>query len=363
MPDRFEHGGNLYEASASIGRSLDSLLDFSANINPLGVPPAVMQAVTENLPRIIHYPDAHSHGLKKAISQHYHVPAEQILPGNGAAELLYVLCHHMRPHRALIPVPAFSEYERAALAAGAAVDYCLTREEDGFALAVTSLLNKVARRSMVFVGNPNNPTGTLIRRDELLPLLAQAADLESLVIVDESFIDFLADDSSYTCRHLIRSFPNLVVLHSLTKFFAIPGLRLGFALADEKLCQTLHLCKDTWNVNSLAQAAGVAALGDEAYRQNARKFARETGQLFFRQLQSIPGIKPFPPSANFILLNITGTGFSAGKLRQSLAAQGILVRDCSNYPGLSEQYIRVAVRLQEQNETLIESLENVLAVK
>lgn len=346
-----------------MGRPLQDFHDFSANINPLGVTPSIKEAIEYHLPYIIHYPDAQATLLKQAISEYYRVPLEQIILGNGAVELLYLICHIVRPQQVLIPAPTFSEYERAARSAGAQLEYCVLHEADSFAFCPATMMAMVTDNSIIFVGNPNNPTGTLIARDELIPLIEKAAYHNSIVVVDESFIDFLPDDNRYTCRALIKRYPNLVVLHSMTKFYAIPGLRLGFALADEKLSAVMHASKDPWNVNSLAQAAGVAALGDDAFQAESRKAVGEAKEILFMELQNIKGLRPYRPAVNYILINIVETGLTAGELRRLLMEQAILIRDCSNYPGLSKFFIRVAVKLAGPNSVLIEALKKTLAVK
>lgn len=358
---QFEHGGNLYAAARQTGGSPDDYLDFSANINPLGIPGSVRQAILSAVDSIIHYPDAEATALKQAISRQYGVTADRITAGNGAVELLYLLCHALRPRRVLIPAPAFSEYERAARAAGAAIEYHFLRPGDGFAVPLEPLIDKLAAVDMLFLGNPNNPTAVLCRRQQLERLLTAARERQVTVVVDESFLDFLPDDSAYSCRPLLASYPHLFILHSLTKFYALPGLRLGFALTDPALTARLCAGKDPWNVNCLAQAAGVAALTDQDYRSRSRRLLTGAKAALYQRLSAIPGLKAYPPAVNFILLDIAATGLTAAKLCQALLKQRILVRDCSNYPGLSPYYIRVAVKRPEENQLLLQALQTVLA--
>ena len=358
----FEHGGNLYKVAAASGHHVHEFLDFSANINPLGLSQSVEQAIIANLPYIIHYPDAGVTALKQAISGHYHVPARQIIPGNGAVELLYLLCHIIRPKQVLIPVPAFSEYERAARAAGADISYFYLSESTDFSFDPTALLTHITPNSILFIGNPNNPTGTLVRQAEIVPLIRRAAAMNSIVVVDESFIDFLPDAADYTCRRLVSKYDNLVVLHSLTKFYAIPGLRLGFALAADNLCIKMHSAKDPWNVNSLAQAAGVAALADTAFQQQSRAAVEAAKKQLFDRLLDIRGMRPYEPAVNFIFVSIAGTGLTATQLRSQMMEFKILIRDCSNYPGLADHFIRVAVKSEQANNMLVDACKKILEV-
>lgn len=356
----FEHGGNIYKALRQSEGSEMRFLDFSANINPLGLSGNVRKTITCALEDVIHYPDAEAQDLKQAIADFYQVNYNDITVGNGAVELLYVLCHMKKPERVLVPVPAFSEYERAAAASGAKVDYYYLAESDGFKLQPEAVIPLLKRIDMIFIGNPNNPTGTLLKRRELQQLIEAAAEERCLVVIDESFIDFLQDDAEYTCRPLLGRYSNLVIIHSLTKFYAIPGLRLGFSLTSPEIAGRLHWGKDPWNVNTLAQAAGVAAFQDAGYRLKTKAVIEQASRELFTALAGMDKIKPYSPAVNFILINLTAAQVTAGELKQRLFARGILVRDCSNYPGLSPFYLRLAVKLPEQNAAVVKALQECL---
>lgn len=356
----FVHGGNVHAWARKCGNRLSDLLDYSANINPLGLADTVREAISQSVSQVIHYPDVEATGLKAAISSYYQVDTEYITAGNGAVELLYVLTHTVRPKQVLIPAPAFSEYERAARAAGAEIKYAYLSPDNGYHFDITALCSQLSGIDMVFIGNPNNPTGTLLTINQLEQLVATASQAGIIVVVDESFMDFIIGDGAYTCRPLLKKYANLVIIHSLTKFYAIPGLRLGFALTQPELTVKLHAAKDPWNVNSLAQAAGVAALGDNDYQKASRQAVNIEKDILYTGLKALPGVKPYLPSVNYILVDISQSGHSAFALRQVMAEEGILIRDCSNYPGLSPYHIRVAVKLNEQNKFLLERLEQML---
>ena len=356
----FVHGGNVHAWARERGEGLTGILDYSANINPLGLADSVRQAIAQSIGQVIHYPDVEATGLKAAISSYYQVDVSHITAGNGAVELLYVLAHTLRPKRVLIPAPSFCEYERAARAAGAEIEYENLSPENKFVLDINSLCHGLNGIDMLFIGNPNNPTGTILTVSQIECLLVAASQAGVTVVVDESFMDFVIGDSNYTCRPLLKKYDNLVILHSLTKFYAIPGLRLGFALSNPNITAKLHAAKDPWNVNSLAQAAGVAALGDKDYQLKSRETVRREREVLYESLKALPGLKPFAPSVNYILIDTSSSSHSAAQLRQVLSEKNILIRDCSNYPGLSPYYVRVAVKLGEQNKTLLEHLEQVL---
>ncbi len=354
-----EHGGNIHAAARLTGAAPEELLDFSANINPLGLPPAVPAAICAALAGVVHYPDAAAAALKTAIGRRYRVPTELITCGNGAAELLYILCHMRRPGRVLLAAPTFSEYERAARAAGAAIDRLPLAAGDGFALDPAAFAARLPAAGIAFLCNPNNPTGRLVPRPGIEEILATAARRDTWVVVDESFLDFLPDAAGRTCRPLLGAYPNLVILQSLTKFYAIPGLRLGFLLAEPAIGALLDRGKDPWNVNTLAQAAGVAALADDAYRAASIAAVAAAREEFARGLAALPGVAVFPACANFLLLRLP-SGHTAPALRQAMLRAGILIRDCSNYPGLSADYIRLAVKLPDQNGRVLAALRIIL---
>jgi threonine-phosphate decarboxylase len=357
-----EHGGNVYAAGRQNGASVGSFLDYSANINPLGLASSVKRAIIQAVDQVIHYPDADCAALKAALSSFYGVPEICVTPGNGAVELLYILCNVLRPERVLIPAPSFGEYERAARAAKAEVHYVYLQPADDFSIQINELITHIPGKRMVFLGNPNNPTGTLLKRRDIAALLAAAREEQAYVVVDESFLDFLPDDSDYTCRPLLSEYHNLIIIHSLTKFYAIPGLRLGFALTNAQLADELQLSKDPWNVNSLAQVAGVAALHDKEYQRSSRELVNTAKMQMYDSVREIAGLTPFAPSVNFLLVNIAGTRLTAAQLRRRLMAKGILIRDCSNYPGLSAEYVRLAVKLPKQNRKLMEVLKQEVGV-
>lgn len=351
----FEHGGNVY-GKIDQAAGFSQWLDFSANINPEGLSADVRKSILENMDKIIHYPDPKAGKLKEAISRYYSVPEDKIVLGNGAVELLYLYMHLRTPKTVQIPVPSFSEYERAARSAKAEVIYTYLDEKRGFNVDVDTVISRVKDADLLMLCNPNNPTGCLMKRDDVEQMIAAAGDCGADVIVDESFMDFRHDSKAYSVIPLLDRYPNLMVLQSLTKFYAIPGLRLGFALCNEKLAQQLESSKDPWNVNLLAQAAGAAGLKDVEYQRRSRHVVNENMLELAADLQMLHGVKVYSPTVNFILLNIGKTGISSGKLTARMRKLGVLIRDCSNYPGLDENYIRVAVKGKDDNKRLVEAL-------
>ena len=341
--EKFQHGGQIYDENGKT----ENFLDFSANINPLGLSENVRQALLKNFEGIVNYPDPNATELKNAISRRYKISAENLILLNGAAEFFYLYCNVFRPKKILIPVPSFSEYERAAKSSGAEVEFFFTHAEENFQLDTEKILQKDA--DCIIFGRPNNPTGNLISVEEILKLAEKF-----FVVVDESFIDFLPTES-------VRNFlsEKIFVVQSLTKIFAIPGLRLGFAAAEKNFAEKLNFAKDVWNVNFLAQKVGVAALSDEKYLQDTRNWLEAEKKYFAEKLGEMDGIKIFEPSVNFILIRLESKE-SAEKVLKKLREKKILVRSCGNFLGLDERFLRLAIRTREENNFLLKNLSEII---
>ncbi len=344
--ERYEHGGQVYDAA---GKVLSDWLDFSANINPLALSNKILHALTENLRGVVNYPDPNAAELKRALAERYDVPEKNLVLLNGAAEFFYLYFNVTRPPRVVIPVPSFAEYERAARAAGCDVKFFVTSAADNFALDTDSLLAELTPADCVILGRPNNPTGNLLAPEKILRL----AEVSS-VVVDESFIDFI--DASSLKKFVSEK---ISVVQSLTKVFAIPGLRLGFAVVEENFARQLNLSKDVWNVNFLAQKAGVAALADEDFLRRTREWLAAERKFFVEQLTALRGVKIFPPTMNFVLFKLA-TPALAEKILRDLRREKILLRSCANFVGLDGSYLRSAIRSREENLRLLAALKNFL---
>ena len=347
--NKFQHGGNIYNSQGTA----EKFLDFSANINPLGLSEKILQTLQENLCGVVNYPDPTATELKNAISKRYKVSAENLILLNGAAEFFYLYFQVLRPKKVLIPVPTFSEYERAARAAGCEVEYFFLREEDNFQLDTEKFLSQIkfSNADCVILCRPNNPTGNLISLDAVKKISEVVP-----VVLDESFIDFLEIETAknYTEK-------NLVVVQSLTKIFALPGLRLGFAVAEKNLAEKLNASKDVWNVNFLAQKAGVAALSDEKFLVDTRAWLEVEKKFFVEKLKSLP-VKIFAPAVNFILFKVESEKIAA-EILNKLRAEKILIRSCENFAGLDGRFLRSAIRSREENNLLLNTLQRIFSCK
>lgn len=356
---KFEHGGDIKTVLRE--NNLDKVMDFSANINPYGLSNNIKNAILADLDNITHYPQPNAQDLCKKIGEVYKVDSNKVIVGNGAVEIIYTLCHILKPKNVLIVSPGFSEYERASRSAGANIHYAMLDEKLDFNSPMRDIIVNIKGNDLLFIGNPNNPTGTLFMLEDMELLIEHAENNGCFVVVDESFIDFIKTSEAFSVLPLVEKYHNLLVLHSLTKFYAIPGLRLGFAVTDHEVLDPLYNAKDIWNVNSLAQTAGLVALDDQKYQRRSRTYTRTEINYLYEELSEFKQLKVYEPTVNFILVNISQTGFTATQLREKLLSYNIIIRNCANYPGLDENYVRFAVRTREENDELIDALTEILA--
>jgi threonine-phosphate decarboxylase len=354
---RHDHGGNLRALSESSGVPAGEILDFSANINPLGLSPKVEAAIRKAIPVITRYPDPEAKELALALARYHGLPPDSVLPGNGSTELIYLIARALRPCSAVVLHPAFSEYEAALEAAGCHVERRAVREEDGFLPRASSFSSWIMGRDLVVLANPNNPAGSLIPRDALLALVESCEARRVTAVVDEAFIDFVEERSA---KEWVDRFSVFVLLRSMTKFFALPGLRLGYALASRQLLDRLAPWREPWSVNALAEAAGVAALEDREYQESSRVLIPSWREGLATGLQKFDVFQVFPGAANYLLAKSLDERWSAPALRAALLRERIAIRDCSSFPGLDSRFIRLAVRRPEENQRLLEALEALL---
>jgi histidinol-phosphate aminotransferase len=287
---------------------------------------------------------------RNAIAEKFAISCDEVIAGNGSTEILYLLPRVISSSRAIIPVPSYLDYATAAELGGMQVEKMPLMEEEEFVLNIPKLAQKLRGDEIVIVGRPNNPTGFFFNDDELRKLAADHPG--TTFIVDESFINFIEGAKS-----LITNRPsNVIVLFSFTKFYAIPGLRLGFAVADRRIIDELYKIMPPWSVNTIAQAVGTAAVKDAAYAAESRKFVLEERQWLQNELGKISGLKVYAGSANFLFVKINSKDKSAPQLAQEMLNDGIAIRVCDNFAGLDERFFRVAVRTHEENIRLCEAL-------
>jgi threonine-phosphate decarboxylase len=344
------HGGDVYHLARTLGVRVEDLLDFSANINPLGYPAGVPGALQAALANLVHYPDRRCVELRHDLAVYHSLSLDEILVGNGSTELIYLVVRALKPTRTLIVAPAFSEYQEALEAASVPYEFHLTSEAGLFTL---ERLPEAPGAELVFLANPASPSGALLAPERLDGWLAAWDAAGTYVALDEAFIDFAEEASLKNC---LKRYPRLIILRSFTKFFAIPGLRLGYLLAAPEIIARLAALQEPWSVSNLAQAVGQACLQDRDYMTRTRALVKEERQHLLQGMQALEGLTAFPGEANYLLAKLTLPGWTARRLRERLLPRGIIIRDASNFKGLDERYIRVAVRRREDNERLLEAL-------
>ena len=350
------HGGNLRELARDAGRAPATLLDFSASINPLGPPDCLRPTVSLALEQVVHYPDPESHELVKAIARHAAVPAEQIVVGNGSTEILFTLARALKRRRALIPVPCYVDYMTAAREAEMESALLSLDEHGGFALDWSALEKRLRGGEVVFLGQPNNPTGLAFDAGRFRAFAAEHPD--TTFVVDEAFAEFIEGYAT-----LMRDVgANVIVLRSLTKFYAIPGLRLGFGVARAETAEALRRRLPPWSVNALAQAVGVAALADADYARRTREYIRAQRESLSKALQELPGLYVYPGTANFLLLRLNRADLDAPALARRLLENGIAVRTFPPEQHLDGRFFRIAVRTEEENARFCAALAALLGV-
>lgn len=351
------HGGNLAWAASLAGCSPFAILDFSASINPLGPPASAITAIQASLSALPHYPDPNYQALRQALSHAHNLSPDWILPGNGSAELLTWAGRELAELNATYLItPAFGDYFRSLQAFGAKIirsPLPLENQEPRASFSPISSLPLFASphlSSGLLLNNPHNPTGMLFAIETIQPLLEQFA----LVVVDEAFMDFLLPEQQQSLIDQVANYPNLVILRSLTKFYSLPGLRLGYAIAHPDRLQRWQQWRDPWSVNVLAEAAAIAVLQDIPFQQQTWDWLTESRTQLFRGLSVLPDLYPLPSIANYLLVACQ----QSVKLLQLelLQHHHILIRDCNSFPELGDRYFRVAVRTPAENQRLLNAL-------
>ena len=345
------HGGDWAGYQAEYG---GQPLDFSANVSPLRVPEGVAKAIARAAREADRYPDPLCRSLVGKLAAREGVPPAYVLCGNGAADLIFRAVLARKPKLALVTAPTFAEYEAALAAWGCPVRRHLLREGQDFCLGEDFLRAITPEVDMVFLCEPNNPTGLTAPRDLLLRIARRCRDCGALLVVDECFGDFLADPGAHTLKAALPDFPGLVILKAFTKLYAMAGVRLGYALCgNEALLEEMRRAGQPWAVSSLAQAAGEAALEEEEYVARVRGLVERERPWLRARLEAL-GLRVLPGEANYLLFACPVP------LVQPLRRRGILLRDCGNYQGLGPGWYRAAVRTHEENTRLIQAVQEAL---
>jgi threonine-phosphate decarboxylase len=342
MTARESHGGNIYRAAEELRLREETIIDFSASVNPLGVPKSVRVAVTERLASLVNYPDPDATRLRRKIAEREDLDPENIICGNGSTELIYLVARAFKPQKVLIPAPTFGEYERACTRRkSTVVVHHPLMKENAFRIDPDNFVSAMEGCDAAFFCNPNNPTGGLVGRDDMLVMTEGGRRAGCLLVVDEAFIDFSGRPS---LMREAQDNPYLLVIRSLTKFYALAGLRIGYMVLARPHVEKVREAKEPWTVNTLAQVAALAALADRTYEAETRRVMAEEKRRLEEGFSSL-GITWFPSAANYYLISLP----EAQVVREYLRRKGILTRDCSNFVGLDETFLRVAVKSRQDN--------------
>lgn len=349
-----QHGGNIREAAALTGLNAEQLIDFSANINPLGMPDTLRRAIIGNLDAAERYPDPDYLALHQALANHHGLPKTWMMAGNGETELIFQLLSHLAPRHALLLTPGFAEYRRALARTGCRITDFPLAESDGWQPDRRLLAALTPELDCLILCTPNNPTGLMPDRQLLEAIITRCGECGITLVVDEAFIDFLPDATG--CIPWLAGHPHVWVLRSLTKFYAIPGLRLGYLInSDAQQVAALRSQREPWTINAFAALAGEIILDDRPYQQATRQWLARERPILFDGLAALPDVTVWPGQANYLFFRYDGDE----DLQRRLLEQQILIRSCANYPGLDRRYFRVAVKSHADNAALIAALTHI----
>lgn len=340
------HGGDIY-------RHLN-IIDFSSNCNPFGPPQRVQDAICRAVGQIGHYPDVQCSRLRKALAEKLNIPEAWIFFGNGAAEVIFAAVQALHPKQAVLPAPTFAEYAQALETVGCKIQYVETAEADGFAIPQNIADTLTEKTDMLILCNPNNPTGTRMKKETVQAILERAAETGTIVMLDECFMDFVTEPELDTILPLLDAYPHVILLKAFTKLYAMAGVRLGYGISSNPaVIEKLERCVQPWNISSLAQEAGIAALQEDFFVEKSLEALHREHAFLMDALRQM-NVTVYASEANYIFFR------GPEDLGKQLLTEGFLVRDCSNYPGLTKGYYRIAVRLRPENEALVQAMKQLL---
>jgi threonine-phosphate decarboxylase len=354
------HGGNIYKIFRE--KEIKEILDYSSNINPFGLPESLKKAIIENMDVLEKYPDPDYYDLRKIIARYNGVEIENVLAGNGATELIFLYMKAVKPKKALILSPTFAEYERGIKTAApqCEITYFHLKETEDFQPDIKRLKEEMKNRyDLIVLCNPNNPTGKFLTKEKIKDILAECDKYNTKLFTDEAFVEFVEGGVKSSIAGEEINKKNLFIIRALTKFFAMPGLRLGYALFfDAGLKQEFDRLKEPWSVNAFAELAGKILFSDSEYIEKTEKWIKEEKKYMYKELGKISNIRVYETETNFILIKMPGK--NAADIREKMLENGILVRDASNFTYLDGTFIRLAVKDRENNNIVIKNLDKVI---
>jgi len=349
------HGSDLEKIEEIYHIKKEDIISFSANVNPLGISPLLREKLSSKIDAITTYPDREYTALRKSIASYADTDYENIIVGNGVTELISLFMQIKKPKKAIIIGPTYSEYEREiSLNKGHSYYYPL-KEENDFELDIDNLKTELTTDvDLLIVCNPNNPTSTAIKKNDMRKILDVCKQKDIFVLVDETYIEFVDNISDITSVSLTTYYNNIIILRGISKFFAAPGLRLGYAICDNTdLIKEINTLKNPWTINTLASIAGEIMFKDTTYIEDTRNLINEQRQKIYNELLKIDGIRPFKPTANFILVKLLNDNVTSMDIFEAAIKQGMMIRDCSTFPFLDNHFIRFCFMNEEDNEKLL----------
>lgn len=353
------HGSDIEKICSFYHLKKEELVNFAANVNPLGLSKAVKEAISSHIDLLSSYPDRDYTSLRQTISLYCKVPSDFILPGNGSSELIALLIEERAPKHALILGPTYSEYSRELSFSGSTQEYYHLKEEQDFRLDVEDLCRTLENGyDFLILCNPNNPTSSAISNNDLQKLLSFCERNNIFVMIDETYVEFAPDIQAITAVPLTMKYKNLMVLRGVSKFFAAPGMRLGYGITSNKeFLEKMRKKQTPWSLNSLGAFAGEVMLKDGAYIKETRNLILSQRSYILTRLQKMPACKTYPAYANFILVKLQKTDLTSREVFEICIKQGMMIRDCSSFQCLNGEYIRFCIMNPGDNSRLLDTLE------
>lgn len=346
------HGGNIYKFQRE---GKNHILDYSSNINPLGVPKKFIDIAKESFDKLAHYPDPYYIELRKKIAEFNSVSMDNIIVGNGATEILFLYMRALKPKKVLLLAPCFAEYERALKSVAANIEYFELKERNNFYPDVEKLKREIGKGDydLLLFCNPNNPTGQFIRLEDIKEIIKTCEKKNTKIFIDEAFIEFVENWKEKTVSFLKNK--HIFIMRAFTKFFAIPGLRLGYGISfDEEILKKIWEEKEPWTVNTFANLAGLTMLDDKEYIEKTEKWISEEKEFMYQELSKFQYIKAYKTECNFILIKLFN--ISSTSLRAKMIEKNILIRDASNFKFLDDSFVRLAIKDRNSNLKMLETL-------
>ncbi|MBU0600265.1 threonine-phosphate decarboxylase CobD [bacterium] len=356
------HGGNIWAYAKKYNLEPEKILDFSANVNNFKDQKQIRKIILRNISKISCYPDLKQHDLKEIVAERNKLDNENVVLGNGSIELIYLISKYLSPCQVKIVVPTFGEYEEALKIFGSKISYFKTLEKDNFDLNIDLLLDNLRDEKVLFICNPNNPTGRLIKDNHLLRLIEGLKKRKIFLVIDEAFLDFCQDKIDLNFRRELVKEGDVFLIRSLTKVYGLAGLRLGYALVGNELSKQLNQMLPPWNVNCLAYEVALGILKDKEADEKIREKVNREKRFLVSRLSKLRYLKIFDSQTNFILIKLLANTLNVEKIEEELIKSKILIRNSQSFHLESNNYFRIAVKAHHQNKFFIQKLQEILGM-